>query len=76
MTKYRIYTSNNCPQCDLLKNMSKSKGWSGLEFVQINEENIDLLRSMGIRSAPGIVRTSDSTVVQLNSFLYEMDKVV
>lgn len=73
MTNYTIYTANNCPQCDLLKNMAKSKNWSGLEFVQITEANIDHLKSIGIRSAPGILRKEDSSVVTLNSFLYEMD---
>jgi glutaredoxin len=70
---YTVYTSTNCPQCDMLKTIAATKKWSGLDFVPITESNREHILSLGIRSAPAIVRTVDSTVLNLNSFLMEMD---
>jgi glutaredoxin len=70
---YTVYTSTNCPQCDMLKTIAATKNWSGLDFVPITESNREHIQSLGIRSAPAIVRTVDSTVLNLNSFLMEMD---
>jgi glutaredoxin 3 len=49
----RVYSKENCPNCVKAKNLLISAGIS-FEVIEINPENIESLRTLGVRSAPAI----------------------
>ncbi|GAA0348040.1 glutaredoxin-like protein NrdH [Oceanobacillus oncorhynchi subsp. oncorhynchi] len=52
----KVYTKNNCPQCDMTKTVLEGEG---LEFQAINieEDNgaLEYIKSMGFQATPVIV---------------------
>ena len=70
---YRVYTTDNCPRCDMLKRMIVMKNWSNVNQIHaLDESTILMLRSKGVREFPAIL-TEDDTSVSLQQFMTTMD---
>ena len=48
-----VYTKDNCPNCVKAKSILVSQGID-FETIQINDDNIESLRTSGARNAPAI----------------------